>query len=73
MDPSLNVNFLDMMERYYGQSKEERQEDARPEVHYQVSLQHSDHAPRNEPHVDRRRRRTLLTLLCVCVSGWHHA
>jgi len=36
VDPSLNSTFLDMMEQYYEQPTDVRNEDARPDVHYQV-------------------------------------
>jgi len=36
VDPSLNSAFLDMLEQYYEQPVEVRNEDARPDVHYQV-------------------------------------
>jgi hypothetical protein len=31
-----NEEFLDMMERYFGQSTETKMRDARPELHYQA-------------------------------------
>lgn len=38
VDPALNTHFLDMMEQYYEQPAEVRDEDARPDVHYQVGV-----------------------------------
>lgn len=38
VDDSLNTNFIDMMEQYYEQPVEVRNQDARPEVHYQVGV-----------------------------------
>lgn len=38
VDNQLNANFLDMMEQYYEQAEEARQDDARPDVHYQVGV-----------------------------------
>jgi isopenicillin N synthase-like dioxygenase len=38
VDPQLNTNFLDMMEKYYDQPEEVRLQDARPDVHYQVGV-----------------------------------
>jgi isopenicillin N synthase-like dioxygenase len=38
VDPQLNTNFLDMMEKYYDQEEAVRLEDARPDVHYQVGV-----------------------------------
>jgi len=38
VDQSLNGKFLDMLEQYYEQPEEVRNEDARPEVHYQVGV-----------------------------------
>jgi hypothetical protein len=33
-----NVKFVDMMQRYYAQSKEAKMADARPDIHYQVGV-----------------------------------
>jgi len=38
VDDRLNTNFLDMMERYYEQPEDVRNQDARPDVHYQVGV-----------------------------------
>jgi len=38
VDDKLNSNFLDMMEQYYDQPVETRNEDARPELHYQTGV-----------------------------------
>ena len=46
-DPRVNAAdndcFLDLMERYFGQSREAKMADVRPDLHYQVCR------PRNEP------------------------
>jgi len=38
VDPQLNTTFIDMLEQYYQQPVEVRNEDARPDVHYQVGV-----------------------------------
>ena len=38
VDDSLNTQFLNMLEQYYEQPTEIRDQDARPDVHYQVGV-----------------------------------
>jgi isopenicillin N synthase-like dioxygenase len=60
VDPSLNTTFLDMMEQYYEQPTEVRDQDSRPEVHYQESD--------SQQKAERRRFLPVKSLLTCCSS-----